>query len=212
MKLLNKIGNLIKLVVFPVQFAVVIFVGGLVVGGLWFDKLGAGWTATTTSDTVLKDTLTIVLSVTTVAITIFGAGAFFLLRELLYRHATDTIKEEFNRALARSSSRQGYVLFAQYMDSNNRGLLLDLAIRFAAEAHKTVEELDENEKKNEELIGHLRNNWAYYLAYKIDPTAEHSHKSSGGMERPIIQRNMSPRRSARKHKVQRTTIQGNTKE
>jgi hypothetical protein len=177
MKFLNNIRNFIKFVIFPLQFAVLFFVGGLVVGGLWFDKLGAGWTATTTSDNILKDTLTIVLSVASVAIVIFGAGAFFLLRELLQKHVTNTIKEEYSSALARSISRQGFILHRQYLDPNDKDVLLELAIRIAEEAHRTVENLDESKKENEELLADLRNNWAYYLAFKPEPTDDDSARA-----------------------------------
>ncbi len=107
---------------------------------------------------VLKDTLTIVLTVVAVFIAVVGVAVYGIVTQKLTAETEKRISNESKRWIVWLASLTGY----------NFGEMgkIDQAIKLTEEAHGYAQELDEKELKNQQLIGEIRNNLASYYVKK----------------------------------------------
>ena len=103
---------------------------------------------------IFKDTLIIVLTVTAIAIAVFGAVVYRVVSQRLKRETGKQITNESKRWIVWLASLIGYKFWE--MDK------IDQAIKLTEEAYGYAQELDEKELKNQQLIGEIRNNLASY--------------------------------------------------
>lgn len=106
---------------------------------------------------VLKDTLIIVLTFVVIAIAVLGAAVYVIVSQRLEAEAGKRIRDESRRWITRLATSTGYSFW--------KIGFRDEAIRLTEEAHvKWAYALSEKEPGNQELIGSIRNNLAYYYS------------------------------------------------
>lgn len=106
---------------------------------------------------VLKDTLIIVLTLAAIAIAVLGAAVYAIVSQRIEAEAGKRISDESRRWITRLATSVGYSLWQLGFR--------DEAIRLTEEAHdKWAYALAEKEPENQELIGSIRNNLAYYYS------------------------------------------------
>ena len=106
---------------------------------------------------VLKDTLTIVLTMAAVLIAVVGAAVYGIVTHKLITETEKRITDESRRWITRLATSTGYSLW--------QSGFLDEAIRLTREAiEEYASGLSEKEPENEELIGDISNNLASYFA------------------------------------------------
>ena len=148
-------------VVLPLATAFLMFATGMYL----YANLGPGTVSATDRYDVLRDTLTIVLSVAAVVIAVLGLGAFALRRVLLQRYVSDEVGERFQRVMCWNLINLGYTMWDQY-ENTQEPFLLRHAIELTADAYKPAGELDMTKRPNQEIVRVIRNNWGYFLAEK----------------------------------------------
>jgi len=106
---------------------------------------------------VLKDTLTIVLTIIAIAIAVVGYLVYRIVSQRLETETGKRITDESRRWITRLATSTGY----SFWELGFR----DEAIRLTEEAHdEYASRLDEKEPENQELIGTIRNNLAFYYS------------------------------------------------
>jgi len=149
-----------------------LFIGYLVWAPIWelpqelsFDKYD-----------VLKDTLIIALTFAAVAIAVLGAAVYRIVSQRLEAETGKRIADESKRWIAWLATSTGYC----FSEIGN----IEQAIRLTEGAHEYAQELDERERKNQLLLGEIRNNLAsYFVQAKKERDlargyAEYIHKKS----------------------------------
>ena len=125
---------------------------------------------------IFKDTLIIVLTVAAIAIAVFGAVVYRVVSQRLERETGKQITNESKRWIVWLASLTG----CKFSEMGK----VEQAIRLTEEAYGYAQELDERERKNQLLLGEIRNNLASYYAQtkkKADLAkgfAEYIHKNS----------------------------------
>lgn len=149
-------------IVIPLSLAFLITALGFFV----FSHTNPGAVGVANDYDVLKDTLAIVLSATGLVVVIFGAGAFFVLRDQINR-AVD--KETGARARAETAAALSVVgnRFWDQYEYTMDAFFLDQAISLVSTAYNDYAlGLDDSKPDFEEVICGIRNNWGHYLAQK----------------------------------------------
>ncbi len=144
-------------------FGIGLSVVAVLVGGLFIGYLLRGPTWELPQEfipnkyDVLKDTLIIVLTFAAITIAVLGAAVYVIVSQRLEAEAGKRIRDESRRWITRLATSVGYSLWKQNFP--------DEAIRLTEEAHdKWAYALAEKEPENQNLIGSIRNNLAYYYS------------------------------------------------
>lgn len=110
---------------------------------------------------VLRDTLTIVLTVAGIFIAIIGFVVYKLVTEMIKSEAEKKISDETRRGITRLAASTGYGFW--------KAGHIEEAIRLTEEVYDHyTQRLSEIEPENELLIAEIRNNLACYYALKKD--------------------------------------------
>ena len=115
--------------------------------------------------TILRDVLQIVLAVVAVAIAVLGYAIYQIVAQRLRIYAEEEIGSERRRTTAQLYTYVGFLRCTDFESSTprNPGLLED-AIEATERAHIYASELDQRDPRNEQIVGTVRNNLAWYLA------------------------------------------------
>lgn len=156
------IATVVVPIVIPLTLAFLITALGFYV----FSKTDPGSTGVANDYAVLKDTLAIVLSATGLVVVIFGAGAFFVLRDQINRAVETETSARARAATATALSVVGNRFWDQYEHTKD-DFFLEQAISLAGMAYRDYAlGLDDSKRDFEEVLCGIRNNWGYFLAEK----------------------------------------------